>query len=226
MEDNLHLMKLAKAGDMSARDMLVSQNMGLVTGIAKRYQGRGQELCDLVQIGVIGLIKAIDRFDEAYDVKLSTYAVPMIQGEIRRFLRDDGIIKVSRRLKEICYKAEKLRMEYLKSKGYEPAVNEVCSSLDISPEELMMAMDCSHEVSSIDDVTEGYFSSSDDDEIVDRLCISQILARLLDNERTLIRLRYFENKTQNQTGKILGISQVQVSRLEKRILKKLKEDLA
>lgn len=223
MADNLHLLRLAKDGDERARDQLVSQNMGLVMSIAKRYVGRGQELCDLLQIGSIGLIKAIDRFDMNYDVQFSTYAVPMIQGEIRRFLRDDGLVKVSRRLREIHYKAEKYRMETVRNKGTEPTVNDICQALQVTNEELTMAMETATEVASIYDMSEELSCAPENEKIVDRLYVTQMIGKLPEKERELIVFRFFENKTQGQVGEILGMSQVQISRLEKKILKKLRE---
>ena len=127
MTDNLQLLRLAKEGDITARDRLITENMGLVVSVAKRYIGRGQELEDLIQIGLIGLIKAVDRFDLEYDVMFSTYSVPLIQGEIRRFLRDDGLVRVSRNLKTIHYRAEKYRQEYQRTNGREPTVDEICA---------------------------------------------------------------------------------------------------
>ena len=186
MADNHRLLELAKDGDRDARDKLVTDNMGLVVSVARRYVGRGQELEDLIQIGLIGLVKAIDRFDMDYEVKLSTYAVPLIQGEIRRFLRDDGMVKVSRNLKTIYYRADRYRHEVEKNRGTEPGMEEIC------------------------------------DRIVDRLCVSQLLDTLTPDERKLVVLRYFQDKTQGQTGQILGMSQVQVSRLEKKILGRLR----
>ncbi|MDD6405569.1 MAG: sigma-70 family RNA polymerase sigma factor [Clostridiales bacterium] len=223
MADNLHLLKLAKDGDREARDRLVTENMGLVMSIAKRYVGRGQDLEDLVQIGLIGLIKAVDRFDTDYEVKFSTYAVPLIQGELRRFLRDDGIVKVGRGLKALYYKAERYRQEIRKAQGKEPGVDEICKAIAVSPEDLMMAMEAASDVTCIDEINDEMTGREEGDMIVDRLYIYQMLDTLSENERRLIVMRYFENRTQGQIGNTLGMSQVQVSRLEKKILEKLRK---
>ena len=222
MADNHRLLELAKDGDRDARDKLVTDNMGLVVSVARRYVGRGQELEDLIQIGLIGLVKAIDRFDMDYEVKLSTYAVPLIQGEIRRFLRDDGMGKVSRNLKTIYYRADRYRHEVEKNRGTEPGMEEICEAIGATPEELVMAMDAASDVTCIDDLHAEMCGTEDGDRIVDRLCVSQLLDTLTPDERKLVVLRYFQDKTQGQTGQILGMSQVQVSRLEKKILGRLR----
>lgn len=221
MTDNLQLLRLAKEGDMTARNRLITENMGLVVSVAKRYIGRGQDLEDLVQIGLIGLIKAVDRFDMSYDVMFSTYSVPLIQGEIRRFLRDDGIVKVSRNLKAIHYKAEKFRQEFQRTNGREPTVEEICEQTGSTLEDLVMAMESAAEISDIDDMGELQNSRREEDIVVEKLYVKQLLDTLSDKEKKLITLRYFREKTQGETGRILGMSQVQVSRLEKKILRNL-----
>lgn len=221
MTDNLQLLRLAKEGDMTARNRLITENMGLVVSVAKRYIGRGQDLEDLVQIGLIGLIKAVDRFDMSYDVMFSTYSVPLIQGEIRRFLRDDGIVKVSRNLKTIHYKAEKFRQEFQRTNGREPTVEEICEQTGSTLEDLVMAMESAAEISDIDDMGELQNSRREEDIVVEKLYVKQLLDTLSDKEKKLITLRYFREKTQGETGRILGMSQVQVSRLEKKILRNL-----
>lgn len=221
MTDNLQLLRLAKEGDMTARNRLITENMGLVVSVAKRYIGRGQDLEDLVQIGLIGLIKAVDRFDMTYDVMFSTYSVPLIQGEIRRFLRDDGIVKVSRNLKTIHYKAEKFRQEFQRTNGREPTVEEICEQTGSTLEDLVMAMESAAEISDIDDMGELQNSRREEDIVVEKLYVKQLLDTLSDKEKKLITLRYFREKTQGETGRILGMSQVQVSRLEKKILRNL-----
>ena len=207
MADNHRLLELAKDGDRDARDKLVTDNMGLVVSVARRYVGRGQELEDLIQIGLIGLVKAIDRFDMDYEVKLSTYAVPLIQGEI---------------LKTIYYRADRYRHEVEKNRGTEPGIEEICEAIGATPEELVMAMDAASDVTCIDDLHAEMCGTEDGDRIVDRLCVSQLLDTLTPDERKLVVLRYFQDKTQGQTGQILGMSQVQVSRLEKKILGRLR----
>lgn len=221
MTDNLQLLRLAKDGDMTARNRLITENMGLVVSVAKRYIGRGQDMEDLVQIGLIGLIKAVDRFDMSYDVKFSTYSVPLIQGEIRRFLRDDGLVKVSRNLKTIHYKAEKFRQEFQRTNGREPTVEEICDQTGSTPEELIMAMESAAEISDIEDMGEMQSIRREEDIVVEKLYVKQLLGTLTEKEKRLITLRYFGEKTQGETGRILGMSQVQVSRLEKKILSSL-----
>ena len=219
MENNLDLLLQAKKGDDSAKEKLVEQNLGRVWSVARRFTGRGYDIEDLFQIGCIGLIKSIDKFDFDYDVKFSTYAVPLIQGEIRRFLRDYGAIKVSRSLKEMNSKVEQYRQRVIKEKGYEPEIEEIAAALSYDAGEIVMAMEASLEPESLD--APGVYSQ----EIVDHLSLMQMLERLEPEEQRLIQLRYFEDKTQSETGKLLGISQVQVSRQEKRILEKLKESV-
>ena len=224
MENNLELLLQAKNGDDSAKEKLVEQNLGLVWSVARRFTGRGYDIEDLFQIGCIGLIKCIDKFSFEYQVKFSTYAVPLIQGEIKRCLRDSGAIKVSRSLKEMNMKVEQYRQNVLKEKGYEPEIEEIAAALSFDAGDIVMAMEASMEIESLE--TPGILSKTEEysQDIVDRLTIFQMLDKLEKNERRLIELRYFEDRTQSETGKELGISQVQVSRQEKKILEKLKEN--
>lgn len=239
MEDSvLDLIDKAKAGDKKAQAILVEKNIGLVWSIVKRFQNRGYEMDDIFQIGSIGLIKAINKFDKSFDVKFSTYAVPMIIGEIKRFIRDDGIIKVSRSLKEVANKARVIKEIMSKELGREPTVNEMAARLEISPEELVMAMEagCSPE-SLYNTVSEGDNSpillidringegTSNEVDIIDKIALRQVLDTLKPREKQIIVLRYFKEKTQVQIAKMLGISQVQVSRIEKKILEDLKKKI-
>ncbi|WP_027627063.1 RNA polymerase sporulation sigma factor SigF [Ruminiclostridium cellobioparum] len=228
----------AKAGDRQAQATLVEKNIGLVWSIVKRFQNRGYEVDDLYQIGSIGLIKAINKFDISYDVKFSTYAVPMIIGEIKRFIRDDGIIKVSRSLKEIASKARITKEIISKELGREPSVNEIAERMNVSPEELVLALEagCTPE-SLYSTVGEGdntpillidrinADNNSSEVDLIDKIAIRQILDSLDARERQIIILRYFKEKTQVQIAKLLGISQVQVSRIEKKILKDIKHKM-
>jgi len=228
----------AKAGDRQAQATLVEKNVGLVWSIVKRFQNRGYEIDDLYQIGSIGLIKAINKFDASYDVKFSTYAVPMIIGEIKRFIRDDGIIKVSRSLKEIASKARITKEILCKELGREPGVNEIAERMNVSPEELVMAIEagCTPE-SLYSTVGEGdntpillidrinADNNSSEVDLIDKIAIRQILDSLDARERQIIILRYFKEKTQVQIARLLGISQVQVSRIEKKILKDIKHKM-
>ena len=237
MERTLALIAKAHQGDKEARNTLVEDNIGLVYTIVRRFLGRGIEMEDLVQIGSIGLIKAIDKFDLSYEVKFSTYAVPLISGEIKRFLRDDGMIKGSRSLKELSYKANQTQERLGKELGREPSVAEIAEDLKVAPEELTMAMDACTDVESLHRPVckkEGQEMSlmekvgqadAAEERVVDHLLLKELLKNLDKDERKLIYLRYFSEKTQTQVGKELGISQVQVSRMEKKILKNLREKL-
>lgn len=233
--DSMELLKRAKKGDPKAKDELVSLNLGLVWSIVKRFNNRGYELEDLFQIGSIGLLKAIDKFDFTYNVKFSTYAVPMIMGEIRRFLRDDSPIKVSRSLKELSVKVQKAREAMVKSLNREPTVNELAKQLNISTEDLMMVMESSQAPISLNDVVfedEGaplyYIDQLTDDEInqnqwLDKMALKEALSKLKKEERQIIFLRYFKDKTQMEVATALGMTQVQVSRMEKKVLNKIKD---
>ena len=233
MDHTIALIQKSHEGDEEARARLVEENTGLVWCIVKRFYNRGAEAEDLFQVGNIGLLKAIDKFDMSYDVKFSTYAVPMISGEIKRFLRDDGMIKVSRSLKELAYKAY-LCQERLQEKwGRDPTVSEIAEELGVEREELSQALDASGDIESLHKPIyqkEGQeirlmdkLQKTEGEEILNHMLLKQLLAYLNKEERRLIYLRYFANQTQTQVGTALGISQVQVSRMEKKILKNLRE---
>ncbi|MBQ2276381.1 MAG: RNA polymerase sporulation sigma factor SigF [Lachnospiraceae bacterium] len=237
MEETLELLQLAKEGDKEARDKIVSLNTGLVWSVARRFQNRGHELEDLFQIGVIGLLKCIDKFDLSYEVKFSTYAVPMITGEIKRFLRDDGMIKVSRSLKETAYKVKLAKDKLSMEGGNEPTIHQIADYLQISVEEIAASLESSAEIESlyqtiyqgdgksiymIDKVREG---EDESESIVDRLTVQDMIEGLNEKEKQIIKLRYFESKTQTEIAKLTGISQVQVSRLEKKILLQMRKKL-
>lgn len=237
MDHTIVLIQKSHEGDKEARARLVEENTGLIWCVVKRFYNRGVEMEDLFQIGTIGLLKAIDKFDLNYDVKFSTYAVPMITGEIKRFLRDDGMIKVSRSLKELSYKAYLCREKLQERFGREPSVTELAGELGVEPEELMAALDASSEVESLHKPiyqSDGQevslmerlpWRAEPEEEILDHLLLKELLGGLEKEERQLIYLRYFADRTQAQAGKELGISQVQVSRLEKRILKSMREQI-
>ena len=223
MENNLELLVRAKEGDKDSKDKLVMGNMGLVWSIARRFTGRGCELEDIVSIGTIGLIKAIDRFDMKYEVEFSTYAVPMITGEIKRFFRDSGTIKVSRSLKEIYGKIDAYRDTYIKQKGREPELSEIAEALNIEPEEITMAMEAARPVESFDNPGVMEVKGEDREEkLMDKLLVDELMANLSEEEYRLIELRYFREMSQSDTGRWLGFSQVQVSRYEKKIIEKLR----
>ena len=237
MDNILALIGRVQQGDKEARDILVEKNMGLVRSIVKRFANRGVETEGLIQIGCIGLLKAIDKFDLSYDVKFSTYAVPMITGEIKRFLRDDGMVKVSRSLKEIAMKAYGAREELLAKEGREPGTEEIAEALGISREELVLAMESGAQVESLQktiyesDGSDIYLEDrlpqekNQQEAVLNRMLLEQILGTLDARERELIYLRFFQEKTQSYIAEKMGMSQVQVSRMEKKILKRLREKL-
>ena len=236
--NTFELIRKAKAGDKNAQSFLVEKNIGLVWSMVKRFQNRGYETDDLFQIGCIGLIKAINKFDDSFEVKFSTYAVPMIIGEIKRFIRDDGIIKVSRSLKEIANKTRITKEIMSKELGREPSINEMSVRLKISPEELVMAMEAGYAPESLfSTIGEGDNSpmllidkingenNLSEVELIDKIALRQIVETLRPREKQIIILRYFKEKTQFQIAKLLGISQVQVSRIEKKILEDIRKKI-
>lgn len=225
---------LAKDGDAQAKEYVVSKNTGLVWSIVRKFLNRGTEADDLFQIGCIGLIKAIEKFDSAFDVQFSTYAVPMIMGEIKRHLRDDGIIKVSRSLKELSIKAKGVMDRLSKEMGREPTVQEVALQLQVSVEELVMALDATLMPESINakigedgKELETILGCEEDMEqsVVNKIAIKDALSNLTARERQIIVLRYFKDKTQSQIAAQLGISQVQVSRIEKKVLAQMRDKI-
>lgn len=237
MDETMRLIEMAHEGDKAARDQLVTDNFGLIWSIVRRFTGRGYEPEDLFQIGSIGLMKAIDKFDLSYEVKFSTYAVPMITGEIKRFLRDDGIIKVSRSIKETALKVKRVREELIFRFGREPTVEEIAGEIGASKEEVAASIEAGAEVESlyrsvnkndensillIDKIEE---ESSAQEELLNRMVLRDLLSQLSDKDREIIIRRYYYNETQSQIATKLGISQVQVSRLEKKILKQMREKL-
>lgn len=236
-ERTMELIPLAKGGDVEAMEELVCCNMALVRSIVKKYVNRGVEYDDLYQIGSMGLVKAVKNFDPAYNVRFSTYAVPMIAGEIKRYLRDDGMIKVSRSLKELAGKAAAAQVELSSRLGRDPGIQELAEYMGENPEEISMAMDASRPHISIYEPVYGdegdalvmdklSGSSDGDDDALDRIMLQQLMSILEPREQKIIMLRYFRDKTQSEIAASMGISQVQVSRLESRIMKKLRERAA
>lgn len=239
MDHTKELIALAHEGNKEARDMLVTHNMGLVYSIAKRFANRGYEMDDIVSIGTIGLIKAIDKFDLNMDVMLSTYAVPMISGEIKRFIRDDGIIKISRSIKENGWKINQAK-DYLSQKlKREVTIEEISKETGICTEDIVVAMEASKDVESIyqtiyqSDGNQIYVvdklaasaKESDHDKIMNHVMLEETMNILEEDEKTIIEMRYFQEKTQSEVAKILGISQVQVSRMEKKILLRMRKNM-
>jgi len=236
--DTQLLIRKAQEGDKVAREQVINENVGLVWSIVRRFLGRGQEAEDLFQIGVIGLMKAVDKFDLSYDVMFSTYAVPMISGEIKRYLRDNNsLIKMSRSIKENGWKinAAKERLAY--ELGREATIEELAAATELSMEDVVTALEANSEIESIyktvyqGDGNEIYLvdriseEKSESENLLDRMTVEQLLNSLSEEERLLITSRYFDDKTQVETAKLLGISQVQVSRLEKKILLKMRKNV-
>ncbi len=235
--NTLELIRLSQMGDTGARNRVITENVGLIWSIVRRFLGRGQEADDLFQIGCIGLMKAVDKFELSYDVKFSTYAVPMITGEIKRFLRDDGMIKVSRTLKETAGRVRKVQELLENEYGREPTLAELAASLQLAEEDIVMALDSSAEVESLNKTI--YYSDGSDialmdkiaeevdrnEQLVNHIALKKILSELDEREQNLIRMRFFEDRTQTQVAEVLGVSQVQVSRMEKKLLLQLRSKL-
>ncbi len=235
MEEVSVLIEKSHAGDKEAREVLIEKNLGLVHHIVKRFLNRGVDAEDLFQIGCIGLMKAIDRFNLGFDVKFSTYAVPMISGEIKRFLRDDGMVKVSRSLKENGWKITHAREQFQHENGREPTIAEVAKMTGLPEEDVVLALDAGAEVESIyksvyqSDGNEIYLvdqiasKNNEKEKLLNHMLLGQLLSELDGVEKELIVLRYFQGKTQTEVAQKLGISQVQVSRQEKKILLRMRE---
>ena len=220
-----------------ALSKLIEANTGLIWSIVKRFSGRGYAGEDLYQIGCIGMIKAIQRFDTSYNVRISTYAVPYILGEIKRFIRDDGPIKISRSIKELATKINELQRQSINKTGEELQIGELAEKLEVTKEEIVVALDAIRRPESIDeeiyDEANGETKiskiSTNKDEagsIINKLCVQELINELNEREKKIIILRYFKGKTQTEVAKRLGITQVQVSRLEKKILTEMRQKIA
>lgn len=226
----IELIKMAQSGDKLARDEVIQNNMGLVYSIVSRYAGRGYDSEELSQIGAIGLIKAVDKFDMDFEVKFSTYAVPLISGEIKRFLRDDGMVKVSRSIKENGWKIKRATDRLSQELDREPSIEELAAATEIAVEDIVLALEANSEVESINKpicfsdgrevfLEEKIQEKSDwNEDLLNRMMVEQLMKLLDEKEKKLIKMRYYEDKTQREVAECLGISQVQVSRMEKKIL--------
>lgn len=225
----------AQSGNKEIMTKLVTENSNLIWSIVTRFKDRGYEIEDLYQIGCIGFIKSIKRFDTNYEVKLSTYAVPYILGEIKRFIRDDGPVKVSRSIKELSYKIKLIQNEYITKKGRDIQIGELAKLLKVSKEDIVIAMDSNNTVESIDrrvndsdDLTimDKLKSNVDQEkDIVNKITIKTLIEGLDEKSKKIIMLRYYRGKKQSQVAELLGVTQVQVSRLEKKILSSMKHKL-
>ena len=236
-EDNSQLLPLAKAGDAEAMNMLIEANLPLVTSISKKFINRGYDYEDIYQIGCMGLVKAIKNFDDKYNVKFSTYAVPMIIGEIKRFLRDDGIIKVSRNVKSLAKKLHFDKEALTKKLNRDPSIEELAEFSGIDKEEILFALESSasmqylYEVIHQDDgapvllIDKLSENAAEDKNLTEKIALKEALNNLDTKSRQIIVLRYFKDKTQIQVAKMLGISQVQVSRIEKKVLCEMRKQL-
>lgn len=237
-DDNIKLIEKAKNGDKESLNRLIEINMPLVSAVSKKFLNRGYEYEDIFQIGCMGLVKAINNFNPDFNVKFSTYAVPMIMGEIKRFIRDDGIIKVSRSIKNTARKLHYDKEALIKKIDREPTIQELSEYSGLSSEEIIFAMESANNlqylydtihqddgspVLLIDKLSE---NTEEDSELVDKLALKEALNNLDVKSRQIILLRYFKDKTQVQVAKMLGISQVQVSRIEKKVLKMMREKLS
>ena len=234
-EETLDLIQKVQNGDEEAKALLISSNLGLVRSVIGKFSNIGYDRDDLFQLGSIGLIKAIYKFDPRFNVKFSTYAVPMILGEIKRYLRDDGMVKVSRSLKQLAIKV-KMQGEMLSKKlGRDPTIEELAESIGVEKEDVVMAIESNFSVEYLQGVIHEEEGSpiclidkisqkgeAEEDKVVDNILLKEVLGKLDKRERQIIMLRYFEDKTQSEIGEILKISQVQVSRIEKKVLLKLK----
>ena len=235
MDKTIASIRRAHEGDKEARDTLITENLGLVWSVVKRFYNRGCDSEELFQIGSIGLMKAIDRFDISFEVRFSTYAVPVIMGEIRRFLRDDGMVKVSRSMKDNGYKVANARKKLNQDLLREPTMEELSVETQLSIEEIVVAMEANEEVESIyksvyqSDGNEIYLvdqlmdKQDEHEKLENHLLLESLLSDLTEPEQKLIRMRYFDNLTQSEAAKQLGTSQVQVSRMEKKLLLRMRK---
>ena len=230
----MELLLRAKNGDKDAGEQLVEENLGLVGSVVRRFENRGYDREDLFQIGAIGLMKAIEKFDLSYEVRFSTYAVPLVMGEIRRFLRDDGMMKVSRSIKESGWRVKKSREKLEQQLGRSVTIQELSDDTGLSVEEIALALDASEEVTSIyqtvyqSDGSELYLvdkvadDEPQEEQLLNRVVVEQLIENLEPKEQQLITLRYFDGKTQNSVADTMGMTQVQVSRMEKKVLHKMR----
>lgn len=234
MSEQLDLIRRAQAGDRNASEQLVTENSGLIWSVARRFIGRGTDSDDLYQLGCLGFLKAVNGFDLEFGTQFSTYAVPKIAGEIRRFLRDDGAVKVSRSIKERSAVIKNMRNQLISALGREPTVTEISRQTGFTPEEIAMAetatasMESIHAEAGEDGFTlENVLTDTESEEaILEKISLRQGIERLPEREAMVIKLRYFHGMTQDRVSKVLEVSQVQVSRIEKKALNLLREYLS
>ena len=232
----INLVKKAQQGDENAKELLVKENSSLIKSVIKKFKDKGIEYDDLYQLGCVGFLKAIKNFNPEYEVKFSTYVVPMVIGEIKRFMRDDGAIKVSRALKSLNLSINKYIEGYFIQNKAKPSIEEIANHFKVDPQEIIMSMEASKMPISLYAPLEGESSDlmvidrvdseNNDNGLVDRIALKEVIRELCDRDKKIILMRYFYDKTQNEIAKKLGISQVQVSRLENKILENLKIKLS
>ena len=236
-EETMELLRRAKGGDMDAREQLISGNLRLVLSVIQKFSGRGENADDLFQVGCIGLIKAIDNFNTDLDVRFSTYGVPMIVGEIRRYLRDNSALRVSRSMRDTAYKVLQAKEKFLAQHQREPTMDEIAKALDMRREDVVMALDAVLDPVSLNEPV--YDNSGDaicvmdqvkdakntDESWLERIALKEAMDRLTDRERRILALRFFQGKTQMEVSAEVGISQAQVSRLEKNAINQIRKDL-
>ncbi len=234
-DEKMSLFEKIKQGDQNARETFIGGNLRLVLSVIQRFSNRGENMDDLFQIGCIGLIKAIDNFDTSHNVKFSTYAVPMIIGEIRRYLRDNNQIRVSRSLRDIAYKALKAKEEFVNQHAKDPTIEEIAKILDLPKEDVVFALESIQDPISLhepayNDGTDTIFvmdqvkdTKNTDEHWLENIALSEAMKRLTDREKRIINLRFFSGRTQMEVAEEIGISQAQVSRLEKGALERMKK---
>lgn len=235
-EDMLKLVKKAKQGDELAKEELLKGNYPLIKSVVKHYLNKGVDYDDLYQIGSLGFLKAINNFDENFDVKFSTYAVPMISGEIKRYMRDDGIVKVSRSIKTLSIKAKKIIEEYQKQHNEMPQISYLAKKLEAEEEDIILALESSRSLISIDAkinesdtnsglVVDKLVVQDSSEKMIDNIALKEAIKTLPEREKKILLLRYFRDKTQAEVAEIMDVSQVQISRIESKILEMLKKHL-
>ena len=233
LDETIKLVKLAQMGDVTAKNTLVQENSPLIKSVIKIYKNKGVEYDDLFQLGSLGFVKAINNFDESFGVKFSTYAVPMIAGEVKRFLRDDGSIKVSRALKTLNLQIGKYIEQFREKNNTEPSISQLAEHFCVDEQEIVFAMDSRKALLSLDDkqdetnphsrtILESIEDVDRTENMIDNLVLKDLIAELSDRDKKLLALRYFQDKTQSEIAEILNVSQVQVSRLENKIIDKLR----
>lgn len=233
-DDNLSLIERAKQGDAEAKNLLINQNYPLVKSVIRRYRNKGVDYDDLFQLGCVGFVKAINNFDVRFGVKFSTYAVPMIAGEVKRFLRDDGSVKVSRAMKSLSIQIKKF-IDENQNRGENPTIEQIACHFNVDQQEVVFAMDASNYPVSLSAKVDGnddggstlsdcIENEQDNEQILDHLILKSLIKNLDERERKIIIMRYYRDKTQSEIAEELGVSQVQVSRIENKVIEQFKKE--